>query len=1001
MNETSVKTVDLEALRRKLSLRSQGGSRYWRSLEEVAETAEFRAFVEAEFPSQARNLFDAVERRQFLKLMGASLALAGASACTRQPEEKVFPYVAAPENLVPGKPLFYATAMPLGGVAAPLLVESHLGRPTKIEGNTGHPASGGATDAFSQGAILGLYDPDRSQTIRNAGNIRPWSAFVDEMASAMGEQRRRRGAGLRLLTGTVTSPSLAHQIELLLAELPEARWIQYEPIARDAARMAARLGFGRELEARYRLDRATTVLALDADFLAAGRGALRYARDFAAMRRKDENRLYAVEPSPTNTGAAADHRLPLDAHLIEELALAIAAELGLPVRPPVDIDIHRPWIREVARDLQRGGRRSLVVTGEWQSVTTQLLVHAINDRLGAIGHTVEFTEPIEAPGPSGLTVLRELVESIDAGGIDLLIVAGVNPVYDAPVDLRFAEHMQKVGTRVHLGLYDDETAEQCHWHIPEAHFLESWGDARAYDGTVSIVQPLIAPLYEGKTLHEIIAALAGDAADAETSGYEIVRAYWREHLPEPFEQSWRRAVHDGMIADSTLPAITPNWLSPPGTQLPPRRELDQTGNWHVVFRPDPSTYDGRFANNGWLQELPRPITRLTWDNAVWMAPAAAERIGVSSGDVVELSRGEQRLHGPVWIVPGQAANTLTVHLGYGRQRAGYVAAGAGFDAGPLRTSDEPWTLSGVAVQPTGETRVLACTQDHFSMEGRDLVRFETRGARGDGHEEHGGGHGAHGGHGNKSLFPPVPYDGYAWGMSIDLGSCIGCNACVISCQAENNIPVVGKEQVEAGREMHWLRIDRYFEGELDAPQIVHQPVPCMHCELAPCEIVCPVNATVHSDEGLNDMVYNRCVGTRYCSNNCPYKVRRFNFLLYNDVQSDVLKMAANPDVTVRSRGVMEKCTYCVQRISHARITAKREGREIRDGEIVTACQAVCPTEAIVFGDINDPNSRVSRAKASPRDYSLLAELGTKPRTTYLAGVRNPNPALAAIDKKHT
>jgi molybdopterin-containing oxidoreductase family iron-sulfur binding subunit len=980
MGETS--KIDISALRSKLA--GKAGAAYWRSLEQLAETEQFQSFVHAEFPSQANALLDPVERRHFLKLMGASLALAGASACTRQPEEKIFPYVRAPEHIVPGKPLFFATAMPLAGVATGLLVESHMGRPTKVEGNADHAASLGATDCFAQASILGLYDPDRSQTILNAGNIRPWPAFVAEVAAAVEAQRERRGAGLRILTGTVTSPTLIAQIEDLLESLPEARWIQYESIDRSTIRTASRIAFGRELETRFRLDRAETILALDADFLTAGRGALRYARDFARRRRNGDNRLYAVEPCPSNTGAAADHRLPLDADLVEELAVAIAAGLGIEVREPTGVESHRRWIEAVTADLRQSGSKALVVAGEWQSTATHLLAHAINSQLGAVGRTVEFTEPIEADGRAGLTALRDLCESMKSGEVDMLVIAGANPVYDAPSDLDFVGHMQKVGLRIHLGLYDDETAEQCHWHIPETHFLESWSDARAYDGSVSIQQPMVAPLYDGKSIHELLAALAGKA---KTSSYDLVRAYWRKRLPAPFEESWRQAVHDGVVKDSTFVAITPNWQSPPGSQLPARTERAGEG-FEVVLRSDPSTYDGRFANNGWLQELPRPITRLTWDNAAWIAPAAAERLGVRNGDVVELTSDHGSLRVPVWIVPGQAPRSITLHLGYGRRRAGYVAAAAGVDANPLRTSASPWSVDGVRVRKTGETYALVCTQDHFSMEGRDLIRTEKVGS-GERQDHHGGP--AH--DENISLYPDVPYEGYAWGMTIDLASCTGCNACVVSCQSENNIPIVGKDQVGNGREMHWLRIDRYFAGDLDAPEIVQQPVLCMQCEQAPCELVCPVNATNHSDEGLNDMVYNRCVGTRYCSNNCPYKVRRFNFFLYNDVQSDVLKMAANPDVTIRSRGVMEKCTYCVQRINHARINAKKEGRKIRDGEVVTACQAVCPTEAIVFGDTNDQNSNVSRSKKSSRNYTLLAELGTRPRTTYLSGIRNPNPAL--------
>lgn len=977
--------IDIAALRRKLS--DASGPEFWRSLDELAETEEFSKFVAAEFPSQAPQLLDPLERRQFLKLMGASLALAGVSACTRQPEERIYPYSQAPEHVVPGKPLYFATAIPLAGVANGVLVESHMGRPTKVEGNPEHPASAGATDCFAQASILGLYDPDRSRTIRHAGSIRPWAAFAAAAAAAMEKQRDSEGAGLRILTGAVTSPTLVGQIGDILADYPRARWIQYEPVTRETSRTAARAAFGRDVDSRYRLDRAAVVLSLDADFLGSGRGGLRYARDFARTRRERANRLYAVEPTPSNTGAAADHRLPLRADLVEEIAVAVAVELGLPVRSAVGVEEHRAWINAVARDLEANRGRSLVIAGEWQTATTQLLAHAINARLQAAGNTVEYSQPIDAGGPAGLSALRELCDEMERGEVEVLVIAGSNPAYDAPADLDFAARMQRVATRIHLGLYDDETAHQCHWHIPESHPLEAWSDARSYDGTVTIMQPLIAPLYGGRSLHELLATLTGHS---ERKSYDIVRSYWQDKLPEPFEDHWRRAVHDGVVAGTRFESLQPNWLAPPGTQLPSRTEEGIDAGWELVLRPDGSAFDGRFANNGWMQELPRPITRLAWGNAALIAPSAAQRLQVSNGDVVEITAGGRSVRAPVWIVPGQASDTITLHLGYGRRRGGRLANGVGADAYALRTTTAPWTLRSVRVTRTGDRQKLACTQDHFAMEGRDLIRVES--SAGDAGKAHGGAHGA-GPHGDTSLFPPVEYKSYAWGMSIDLGSCIGCNACVVSCQAENNIPVVGKEQVDNGREMHWLRIDRYFAGDLDAPEILQQPVPCMHCELAPCEIVCPVNATVHSDEGLNDMVYNRCVGTRYCSNNCPYKVRRFNFLLYNTTDSDVLKMAANPDVTVRSRGVMEKCTYCVQRISHARIAAKKEGRPIRDGEVVTACQAVCPTEAIVFGDINDPDSAVSKAKASPGRYALLDELGNKPRTTYLPVWRNPNPEL--------
>jgi MoCo/4Fe-4S cofactor protein with predicted Tat translocation signal len=986
---------DWARMRERLALFT--GKQYWRGLEELADDERFREFLDHEFPRQAAVWAEHVDRRQFLKLMGASLALAGAGACTRQPTEKVVPYVRAPEQIVPGEPLFFATATSLAGVGTGVLVESHMGRPTKVEGNPEHPASLGASDAFAQAAVLELYDPDRSHVVTNAGDIRPWAAFLDVMRRALEAQHERRGAGLRLLTETVTSPTLAQQLRDLLARFPQAGWHQYEPTGRDGSRAGTRLAFGQAVETRYHVDRADVLLALDADFLACGPGNLRHAREFGRRRRADRsdgemNRLYVVECTPSVTGAAADHRLPLRAREVETFARAVAAALGLPVRAPRGLGAHRAWIDAVANDLRKHRGSSLVIAGEHQPGSVHALALALNQALGNVGRTLTHTAPIEAEPIDQTASLSKLVSEMENDEVEVLLILGGNPAYNAPVDLRFADRIAKVPLRVHLSLYDDETSRLCHWHVPEAHLLESWSDVRGPDGTVTIIQPLIAPLYEGKTVHELLGALS---ERPERSGYEIVREHWRQRWSESratasdsdFEDFWRRALHDGVVAGSALPerpvALRSDWMR----RLPDPEVAD---GLEIVFRPDSTVHDGRFANNGWLQELPKAITRLTWDNAALISPATAERLGLQNEQVVELRYRGRSVHAPVWITPGQAGDCVTIQLGYGRTRAGRVGTGAGFDAYALRTADAPWFGSGLEIRATGERHALACTQVHHSMEGRLLVRSVTL-AQYRAHPEivHQMEHELP----PASMYPPHPYDGYAWGMAIDLGSCIGCNACVVACQAENNIPVVGKAEVARGHEMQWLRIDRYYEGALDDPVIHHQPVPCMHCENAPCEVVCPVNATVHSSEGLNDMVYNRCVGTKYCSNNCPYKVRRFNWFLYSNQNEETLKMLANPDVTVRSRGVMEKCTYCVQRINYARIRAKKEDRSIRDGEIVTACQQVCPTEAIVFGDLNDPESRVSRRKAEARNYALLASLDTRPRTTYLARLRNPNPEL--------
>ena len=1009
--------LDLAAAREKL--RASSGKQWWRSLEELAGSPHFEELLHREFPRYASEWADAVSRRGFLKLMAASLALAGLSGCAGKPKETILPYARAPEELVPGKPLFFATAMTLAGSAIGLLVESHEGRPTKIEGNPDHPASLGATDVFSQASLLTLYDPDRSQVLTYLGDIRPWAALLAEIRVLLERQRLRRGAGLRLLTETVISPTLAHQIRSLLSGFPEARWHQYEPVSRDPVREGSRQAFGRYVNTVYQVEKADVIIALDADLLSSGPGCLRYARQFARRRRPQPDpatmsRLYAVECTPSNTGAMADHRLPLRASEIETFTRTLA----LAVRGVTEAGALLPyaaWLGALARDLLRHGGRSVAIPGDYQSPGVHLWAHVVNHALGNVGSTVIYTDPVEAEPVDQTASLRELVADMDAGRVEWLIILGGNPVYNTPADLAFGERLLKVTMRMHLSLYQDETSALCQWHIPEAHYLEAWSDTRALDGTASIVQPLIAPLYNGKSAHEFLAAFT---SQPERPGYDIVREHWKTQRPgAEFERFWRKSLNDGVIAGTALPPISvtlkPAWSSAlpivSAVSAKARAQEKAAGDpapegVEIVFRPDPAVFDGRFANNGWLQELPKPITRLTWDNAAMVSPATAQRLGLtyridSTGgehgqvhaDVVELSYRGRSLRVPVWIDPGQADGCVTLHLGYGRTRAGHVGTGTGFNAYQLRTSASPWFGSGLTLRKTGDRFPLACVQFHHNMEGRALVRAATLEefrrnpafARELGEEPPS----------SLSLYPGYKYEGYAWGMAIDLNACVGCNACVVACQAENNIPIVGKTEVMRGREMHWLRIDTYYQGSADNPEIYFQPLPCMHCENAPCEIVCPVGATVHSAEGLNDMVYNRCVGTRYCSNNCPYKVRRFNFLQYSDWETPSLKLMRNPNVTVRSRGVMEKCTYCVQRINAARIQSEKEVRLVRDGEIQTACQQACPAEAIIFGNLNDPQSRVARLKAEPRNYALLGELNTRPRTTYLAAVRNPNPEI--------
>lgn len=723
-------------------------------------------------------------------------------------------------------------------------------------------------------------------------------------------------------------------------------------------------------------------------------GSLVYARKFTARRNADHeavkmNRLYAVESSPSLTGAMADHRLALKASEVAGFALAVAHEVGVNADGAAFAG-KKSWIAAVARDLKKHRGRCLVVAGEYQSPEVHYLAHALNAALGNVGKTVFYTRSVEANPVLQADSIAELANDMAAGAVDLLVIVGGNPVFDAPANLDFSEKMAQVKMRVHLNLYEDETSNLCHWHVPESHALENWSDARAFtfDGTATIIQPLIAPLYGSQSAHELLAAIHDEVGK---SGHDIVREFWAEQAaPQDFEKFWRVSLHDGVVAGTSFSTKSVKMRGNVELQISKSRT---DSGLEVIFRPDPNIWDGRFANNGWLQELPRPLTKLTWDNAALVSPATAEQLGVSNEEVISISVGDRSVAAPVWILPGHVDGALTLNFGFGRTHVGQVGKGAGLNVYPLRTSGKAWMATGAQITKTGDRVELAGTQDHSSMEGRDIVRSASLKDYVEHPEmfyEMG-----HDPPPELSLYPAYEYNGYAWGIVVDLNTCIGCNACTIACQSENNISVVGKEQVLNGREMHWIRIDRYYEGDLDNPETYHQPVMCQHCENAPCEVVCPVAATTHSKEGLNEMTYNRCVGTRYCANNCPYKVRRFNFFLYADLETESLKLMRNPDVTVRTRGIMEKCTYCVQRINVARIEAKKEGRNIRDGEIVTACQQVCPADAIVFGDINDSESRVSRLKAGHRNYGILSELGVRPRTSYLAKIKNPNPEIVA------
>ena len=1013
--------LELAAVREKL--KNKSGKQYWRTLEELSEDPNFAELMHREFPRHASEWDDSVDRRDFLKLMGASLALAGLAGCGRPDVAHIVPYVKQPDGMVLGRPSYYATAMPFGADAIGLLVESHEGRPTKVEGNPDHPASLGATSAMVQASILNLYDPDRAQTVMEGGEIRTWSGFLDAAQEAATAAKATSGEGFRILTGTITSPTLATQLKKLLTLYPQAKWHQWEPAVSDGARDGAKLAFGRAVNAVYSPGKADVILSLDADFLASGPGHIAYAKQFARRRNLDGatermNRLYVVEPTPTVTGSMADHKLPMRACDIELVARSLAAKLGhgSAVSLPAE---EEKWLDKVASDLQKAHGSSLVIAGEQQTAAVHALAHAMNAALGNVGNTLYYTEPVEAEPVNQLESLRELCADMKKGKVDLLVILGGNPVYDAPRDFDFMASLQKVHNAVHLSPYFDETSAYCKWHVSESHYLEGWSDARAFDGTATIIQPLISPLYYTKSAHDVLAAFSDKPGQAP---YDMVRAYWSEatgHQDNSADNGWRKWLNDGVIPGTKFAPITAelkfNAASLPAFTAVPADQVE------YIFRPDPAVYDGRYANNGWLQELPKPITKLTWDNAALVSPKFAQKQDFShkvmarGGEhgqirtaVVDIVLNGSKVSAATWTLPGQAENTVVLPLGYGRKRAGYTGTNKGFNAYEVRTSNAMWSATGGQITATGDSYPLACTQYHFNMEGRQILSTGTL-------EEYKKNPGfAHEGFEmpaqDNSLYKQFSYEGHAWGMAIDLTKCNGCNACVVACQSENNIPVVGKDQVMRGREMHWIRIDRYYTHSpsatvdntgdptvyspaLDNPETFFQPVPCMQCENAPCEQVCPVGATVHSAEGLNDMVYNRCIGTRYCSNNCPYKVRRFNFLRFQDWDTPQLKLLRNPEVTVRSRGVMEKCTYCVQRINNVRIDAEKQGRGIRDGEIVTACESACPSEAITFGDINDPNSKVAKLKAQQRNYSVLGEINARPRTTYLAAVRNPNAEL--------
>jgi len=993
----SVMTVTHGGATAETRLEATADATYWRSLEALAETDEAKAFLHREFQEGASELSDPMSRRKFLGLMGASMSLAALAGC-RKPLETIVPYVKTPEETVIGRPEQYATSAVIAGSVMGLLVTSREGRPIKIDGNELHPSSRGGSNAFAQAEILNLYDPDRSRSVKNRGVDSDWGSFVEfwrSLREGIDGYASRGGMDLAVISGAITSPTLLNLKQQFLQQYPHAHWITYEPLSDDNVVRGIKAATGEALHPRYDYSKAELIVSFDSDFLMMEGESARNALGYAEGRRITEgrtamNRLYVVESNFSVTGANADHRLRLKSSQIAEFVAGIATG-----NMPVGLNGEdAKWFSALVKDLNAHKGKCVITAGRSQPAEVHSVVAALNAQFGTPGETVTYF-PAEVPAngdPEQASIeLRTLGWVVGDNMGFTAIVLGANPVYDAPADLEISNLLKGVSHLIHVGSHFDETAQLAEWHINEAHFLEAWGDAQAIDGTLSVQQPLIEPLFKGKSALEVVSLLT---TGVEARGYDLVRETWKNLTPAlDFEKNWREVLHDGVLEGSALAGKVPD-LKIDAISAASKINSRKEGGLEVTFQPSTSVWDGRYANNGWMQELPDPMTKIVWDNAALISAKTAEKLGVESEDVVKISAGGNSIEAPVFILPGHADDSITLTLGYGRKGLGKVAEGAGFNAYPLRTSEALWVASGVSVQKTGKTYKLATTQVHGSMEGRPIVREGTLEEYK--HEPHFAAEMVEQG-AAPSLWKEHTYtEGNQWGMTIDLNTCIGCNACTIACQSENNIPIVGKDQVLRGREMHWIRLDRYFTGTKENPQAVTQPVGCQQCEMAPCEQVCPAAATSHDHEGLNVMTYNRCIGTRYCSNNCPYKVRRFNFFNFTSELDKLVQMAQNPDVSVRSRGVMEKCTYCVQRINRGKHNAKMENRDVRDGEITTACEVACPTKAIVFGNINDPESRVSKMKKEERRYDLLAELNTRPRTSYLAKIRNPNPELEKV-----
>jgi len=1007
----------------------------WRSQPHLEQNSDLTEIASEELIPGASAPPSGTNRRHFMQLLGASMAMAGLAAC-RRPVEYIMPFSDRPEELIPGVPLKYATTMNFRGVARPLLVKSYDGRPVKIEGNPDHPNASGASGVYEQASLLQLYDPDRSQQILRAGSPSTWDAFLDLCQQARSGNRR-----IAVLTAPDSSPSRARLRTQFENQFPNSQWIEYRSEGDDTESLGLQMAYGLSLRPIYNFENAEIIVSLDADFLGAhARNGNWNTYSFAQSRKltsaEDQmSRLYVIESTYTTTGTMADHRKRMRSDEISDFASQLATALNVYSGTEPD-----SFASHIAEDLLNSNGRCIVTAGETQPAEIHALCAVINDALGAVGTTITLLDTGESPQPPASQTFGALVENMQAGEIDLLFLLGVNPVYDAPPALNFQSALERVSDTVHLGLHVDETAQACTWHIPSTYYLEAWGDARSWDGTLTPIQPLIAPLYDD--CHSEIELLSALSDEQMTTGYDLVRETWSAVLDvEDFESAWRRVIHDGYLDDTGFESVTPVALFDQETPEPNR-------GLELVIRLDATVLDGSFANNAWCQELPDPITKIVWDNVAVISPQTAQDYGLvceySKGryisDVITLSANGQQIELPIWILPGHADNSISVTLGYGRTisttRAerntpfwdkddetdiyakGTLASGIGTNVSQLRHTLGQLVTSQVELRATGRKWTIVTTQDHgiLDTEARPLIRMATldeyrqnpafalqdeaptpssdlKTDFQDYPELWKDSHPA-----KTPAYRDSDYWKNQWGMAIDLNTCTGCNACIIACQAENNIQVVGKKEVGNGRELHWLRVDRYFvtEGGTDVdpdPQIVMQPIPCQHCENAPCESVCPVAATVHSPDGTNQMIYNRCIGTRYCANNCPYKVRRYNFYNWSKTIPETVQMVQNPNVSIRFRGVMEKCSFCVQRIRETQKRAGLEKRPLHRDEVTTACQQACPTQSITFGDLNDDQSQVSQAMRNPRGYKLLAELNIKPRVSYLARVRNPNLEL--------